>query len=171
MELDLEKLPIEEKKLWDDSCRIPSASGLSLCLPNEFRCLYIEEYRHRLLLCWIRLLHFCILSISSGCYIYIIVHICKFLASQREWNQCIEYFGDHECEQICIWSEFHNNLTACSIHKSMQCCFRSVYISFIYQEWRRSLGDSLLNIKLSVPSWDYSSFKHNYIQTVRCLNS
>lgn len=52
----------------------------------------------------------------------------------------------------------------------MQCCFRSVYIPFIYQEWRRSLGHSLSNVKLSVPSWDYSSFKHNYIQTVRCLN-
>ncbi len=75
MEFDLEELPFEEKKLWDDPSRIPFTSGLPFSLPYEFRCLYIEKYRYRLLLCRIRLLYFCILPVSSRGYIYLIVHI------------------------------------------------------------------------------------------------
>jgi hypothetical protein len=44
MELDMEKLLIEEKKLLDDPCRIHFTIGLPFCLPDEFWGLYLEEY-------------------------------------------------------------------------------------------------------------------------------
>ena len=170
MELDLEKLSLEEKKLWDDSCWIPSASGLPLGLPYEFRCLHEEEHRHRLLLCGIRLLYFCILSVSSGRYIHLIVHLRKLSTSKRERNQRDEYARDDECEQIRIGSELHHHSTAGSIYKSRQCGSRSVYIPLVYQEWRRSLVDSISNTELSIPPRDHPSFKCHYIQTVRRFN-
>lgn len=91
MEFDLEELPTEKKKLGNDPSGVSTPSYLSDGLSYELWCLYVEGLSHKLLFRWIGLLHFRLLSVGSGCYVYLIMYIRQLLIAERERNQRGKY--------------------------------------------------------------------------------